>query len=80
MESNSKKEKKHKKDRKKDKKHKKEKKDKKHKKRDRELSSSSDDAAGPVKLSNFFDNGLSCLHCGCAAPAACTAGVACTVM
>ena len=64
MESSSKKEKKHK-NRKKDKKHKKEKdkKEKKDKKRDRELSSSSDDAAtGPVKLSNFFDNGQSCMH------------------
>ena len=67
MESSSKKEKKHK-NRKKDKKHKKEKdkKEKKDKKRDRELSSSSDDAAaGPVKLSNFFENGQSCMHRRC---------------
>merc|ERR1712153_141229 len=46
----------HKKDKKEHKKHKKEHKHKKQKKRNRS-SSSSDEGSGPVKLSNFFDDG-----------------------
>ena len=47
----------HKKHKKEHKKHKKEHKHKKQKKRNRSSSSSSDEDSGPVKLSNFFDDG-----------------------